>query len=99
MLARLISVAFVVAIIAVPVIQGAIELASRGQIQALKVLTVVPTPANLRAFEKELGKQSYVQRFVQPRLQLSLSRDLGFGTSNVILGAIGGCFTGLALTG
>ena len=64
----------------------------QGRIQALQILMQVPTAANLRAFEKAVDRQSYVRQFVQPRLQLTLSRGLGFGTSNVILGREGWLF-------
>ena len=91
-LARVISVAFVAAIVALPVVQAAIELARQGQIQALELLTQVPTPTNLREFEKELNRQSFAQQFVQPRLQLSLCRDLGFGTTQCHSGRDGWLF-------
>ena len=91
-LAKAITIGFMAAIVALPLVQAAIELIGRGEIQALKVLMRVPTRANLDQFEKELGRQSFAERIVQPRLQLSLCRDLGFGTTNVILGRDGWLF-------
>ena len=51
-----------------------------------------PHARNLDAFEKDLTRQSFARQFVKPRLQLSLSRELGFGTTQVILGREGWLF-------
>ncbi len=90
--ARVMTAAFLAAIVALPVIQGAIELVRGGQIQALSVFRSVPTRANLDQFERDLNKSSIAQQAVQPWLQLNLSSELGFGTTNVILGRDGWLF-------
>jgi alginate O-acetyltransferase complex protein AlgJ len=90
--ARVMTAGFLVMIVALPVLQGVIERAGQGTIQALDVFRRIPTTASLDEFEKGLNKQSFVQRVVQPWLQSYRSRDLGFGTTNVILGRDGWLF-------
>ena len=88
----MLTLGFLAVIIAVPVVQTTLELIRQSRIQALTVFTNVPTRANLEGFEKDLVRQSIARKFVKPRLQLILSRDLGFGTTRVILGREGWLF-------
>jgi alginate O-acetyltransferase complex protein AlgJ len=91
-LAWVLSVAFMATIVLLPLAQATIELFRQGDIQTFRVFSRLPTPTNLVAFEAELSRRSIAQKAVQPRLQLSLSRYLGFGTTNVILGRNGWLF-------
>ncbi len=92
LLARVLTIGFLALIVAVPVIQTTLELVRRSRIQALTVFTRVPTRANLDEFEKDLTRQSFARQIVKPRMQLNLSRDLGFGSTQVILGREGWLF-------
>jgi len=84
-LARVMTAVFLAVIIVLPVVQAGIEWELRRHIQALDVLKRVPTRENLGSYEKELSRHSVARRAVQPRLQLALSRFLGFGNTNVII--------------
>src|SRR5579872_944262 len=101
-LAWLMTLSFLAAIGALPVVQGVSELVARRPIQALEVGTRTPTRDNLHQYENDLARQSVARQLVQPRLQLALSAALGCGNSDVILGRDGWLFyrPGLAfLTG
>lgn len=91
-LARVMTIGFVAAILAVPIAQTAVELWRGGGIQALELFRRLPTAANLSRFEKDLTRQSIARRFVQPRWQQVLSSRLGFGTAHVIPGRHGWLF-------
>ena len=91
-LARVMTAVFLAVIIVLPVVQAGIEWELRRHIQALDVLKRVPTRENLGSYEKELSRHSVARRAVQPRLQLALSRFLGFGNTNVIIGQEGWLF-------
>ncbi len=91
-LARVMTIGFLAAIVTLPVLQAGIEVFRTGRVQSLLVFRRVPTRANLDQFERDLSRQSVAQQSVQPRLQLSLARNLGFGTANVILGRDGWLF-------
>jgi alginate O-acetyltransferase complex protein AlgJ len=77
---------FLALIFALPAVQLAFELVFERDIQALKVFTRLPTPENLGRFERDVSRRSLARQLVQPRLQLALSRYLGFGTADVLRG-------------
>ncbi len=91
-LARVITAAFVTALLALPIAQAALELRREGRIQAFDVFRRVPTKANLSAFETALTRQSYARETVRPGLQRALSERLGFGTATAIVGLDGWLF-------
>jgi alginate O-acetyltransferase complex protein AlgJ len=86
------TIGFLALIYTLPLVQMAFELARKADIQALRVFTAFPTTDNLHRFEKDLTRQSFARQLVQPRLQLALSRFLGFGTTNVLQGRDGWMF-------
>jgi SGNH hydrolase-like domain, acetyltransferase AlgX len=91
-LAKVMTAVFLAVIVVLPVIQAGIERGLKRHVQALDVFKRVPTRENLSSFEKELSRHSAVRRAIQPRLQLALSRFLGFGNTNVIIGQDGWLF-------
>jgi alginate O-acetyltransferase complex protein AlgJ len=91
-LARVMTIGFVAAIAALPIIQAGVELYRQGRIQALEIFRRLPTHSNLARFEADLTRLSDAARVLRPRLQLDLSGGLGFGTTTVILGRDGWLF-------
>ena len=91
-LARVMTAVFLAVIVVLPVVQAGIERGLKRHIQALDAFRRVPTRENLSKFEKELSRHSALRQAIQPRLQLALSRFLGFGNINVIIGQDGWLF-------
>jgi hypothetical protein len=91
-LARALTSLFLAMIFAVSLVQVAVELGQRQDVQALEVFRRLPTQDNLHGYEKELDRQSVVKQRVQPWLQEALSRYLRYGNSNVIVGNEGWLF-------
>jgi alginate O-acetyltransferase complex protein AlgJ len=90
--ARLMSLAFVALVAAVPLAQAAIELRTQGWVQALDVFTRRPSRAALQAYEQTLEGRSAVKRVVQPRLQEALTAVAGVGNDRAVPGAPGWLF-------
>ncbi len=91
-LARALTALFLVTITSVPVVQIARELTTGRGIQALEVFTRRPVKENLHRYEKDLAQWSEARLLVQPQMQLALSRYLGVGNTNVVLGRDGWLF-------
>jgi hypothetical protein len=91
-LARVMTAVFLAVIVVLPVVQAGIERGLKRHIQALDAFRRVPTRENLSQFEKELSRHSALRQAIQPRFQLALSRFLGFGNKNVIIGQDGWLF-------
>lgn len=90
--ARVMSLAFVALVAAVPLAQAAIELRTQGWVQALDVFTRRPSRAALQAYEQTLEGRSAVKRAVQPRLQEALTAVAGVGNDRAVPGAPGWLF-------
>jgi hypothetical protein len=90
--ARVMSLAFVALIVAVPLTQAAIELRSQGWVQALDVFARVPSQTSLHAYEEALESRSDLKRVVQPRLQETLTAIAGVGNDRAVPGAAGWLF-------
>jgi alginate O-acetyltransferase complex protein AlgJ len=90
--ARVMSLAFVALVAAVPLAQAAIELQTQGWVQALDVFTRPPSRTSLHAFEEELSDRSIVKRAVQPRLQETLTAVARVGNDRAVPGAAGWLF-------
>jgi len=87
--ARSLTVGFLLLIFSVPLGQVAWELANSQPLTVLQIFQSVPTRASLRHYEESLEQAALARQFVQPRLQWALSRYLGFGSDNVVLGQDG----------
>ena len=84
--ARLMSLAFVALLAAVPLTQAAIELRSQGWVQALDVFTRRPTRESLHGYEQTLESRSVVKQAVQPRIQQALTAAARLGNDRVVMG-------------
>jgi alginate O-acetyltransferase complex protein AlgJ len=91
-LAQAITIAFVAAILVIPITQAAGEVRRGKAIQALDIFRRIPTRENLAGFESELARLSYARQSIRPRLQLGLSDVLGVGTATAIVGRDGWLF-------
>ena len=90
--ARVMSLAFVALVAAVPLAQAAIELRTQGWVQALDVFTRRPARQALQSYEQTLENRSAAKRAVQPRLQQALTAAAGVGNDRAVLGAAGWLF-------
>jgi hypothetical protein len=90
--ARVMSLAFVALVAAVPLAQAAIELRSQGWVQAFDVFTHRPSQTALHAYEEALESRSGLKRAVQPRLQEALTAAAGMGNDRAVPGAEGWLF-------
>jgi alginate O-acetyltransferase complex protein AlgJ len=85
-LARVVTVVFVAAIFAVPVVQELLQRA-RGDDSVLPALFKHrPTRESLRQFEDDLEQASYPKDWVQPRVQALLSRFGRVGNKKAVVG-------------
>jgi alginate O-acetyltransferase complex protein AlgJ len=90
--ARVMSLAFVALVAAVPLTQAASELRTQGWVQALDVFTRVPSQTSLHAYEEALENRSDLKGVVQPRLQEALTAVAGVGNDRAVPGAAGWLF-------
>jgi alginate O-acetyltransferase complex protein AlgJ len=90
--ARVMSLAFVALLAAVPLAQAAMELRSQGWVQALDVFTRRPTREALHGYEQALESRSAVKEAVQPRLQQVLTAAVRVGNDRVVIGHDGWLF-------
>jgi hypothetical protein len=79
---------FLLVIYGVPVAQAVLEKVKGDDSMLLDLLRRAPTRANLKRFEDDLEKASYAKDFVQPRVQLALTR-LGSGNKRAVIGREG----------
>lgn len=85
-------VLFVGIIALVPLVQIVLEARDENGIRAFEVFDEVPTAANLRAYERELEKASWVGRFFRPWLQYAEFAWLREGGEKVVPGRNGWYF-------
>ena len=79
-------VAFLLAIYAVPLSQVVMERLEHEPSSLRGLVTRTPTSEHLRDFEKELEEASYPKNYVQPRVQLWLSRFGRAGNQRAVIG-------------
>jgi alginate O-acetyltransferase complex protein AlgJ len=80
--------AFLLVIYGVPISQGVMEKLDGEPSMLLRVFKRAPTRQNLKNYESDLEKLSYGKEFVQPRVQLALTR-LGAGNKRSVIGRDG----------
>jgi hypothetical protein len=80
--------AFLAVIYGVPISQGVLEKIEEEPSMLLRVFKRAPTRQNLKNYESDLEKLSYGKEFVQPRVQLELTR-LGAGNKRSVIGRDG----------
>jgi hypothetical protein len=83
------SVAFLVLIVGVPLSQIVLEKRADEESSLSGIVERVPTRDNLRQFETELEQASYAKDYVQPRVQLALSRFGRTGNKRALIGRAG----------
>lgn len=83
------TVAFLLALYAVPIAQAVMEKARGEDVTVLELFRHVPDEARLRQFEKDLEQASYAKDFVQPRVQLLLTRFGRVGNKRAVVGRAG----------
>jgi hypothetical protein len=76
---------FLLAIYGVPVAQAILERVKDDDSVLPELFKRAPTRANLKQFEDDVEKASYAKEFVQPRVQLALTR-LGAGNKRAVIG-------------
>jgi hypothetical protein len=82
---------FLLVICGVPLAQAVMERIERDDSMLLELFRRAPTRQNLRRYEEDLEKASYLKEWVQPRLQLALSRA-GAGNKRAVIGRDGWLF-------
>lgn len=87
-LAMTLAAAFLLVICAIPIAQAVMERVRDDESVLLDVFRRPPTRASFRRYEDDLEKASYAKDFVQPRLQLLLTR-LGAGNKRAVVGRHG----------
>jgi hypothetical protein len=83
---------FLAIIAAVPLGQGAMELARRQRVQAVDLVRYAPTERNLRAYERTLEDKSWFRQAVRPPVQRAMLTLLGDAGSRGLLGRDGWAF-------
>src|SRR5260370_5149503 len=91
-LEKAMTAVFLVAVFSVPVLQMVVQLVRGEGVPVMALFQHLPTVANLHAYEKDLERNSVAKGFIQPRLQMLLSGQLGVGNSNVVQGRDGWLF-------
>jgi len=84
--AIVLTVLFVLLIYGVPISQALLEKLDDQDSSLLPLFTRAPTKEHLRDFEKEIEDASFAKDFVQPRVQLLLSRLGRVGNKRALLG-------------
>jgi alginate O-acetyltransferase complex protein AlgJ len=84
--AATITVLFLLVIYAVPVGQVVMEKARGDDVGLLDLFRHPPDQAHLHQFEKDLEQASYFKDFVQPRVQLGLTRFGRVGNKRAVVG-------------
>jgi hypothetical protein len=87
--ARALTVIFVLLIACVPISQILIEWRDGEDSSLSAIVERAPTRENLRQFELELEQASYAKDYVQPRVQLGLSRWGRVGNKRALIGRAG----------
>ncbi len=87
--AWLLVTAFVFAIIAVPLSQAYVEHREEEESPLLELFRRRPTAEHLRQVEKDVEQSSFLKIYVQPRLQLELTRRGRVGNKLAIIGQDG----------
>ncbi len=85
-LAWLLTLAFLVSLYAIPLSQAYIERREDEESPLLDLFRRAPSVENLRQFEKDIEQASYAKAFVQPRLQLLLTRLGRVGNRRAVIG-------------
>jgi hypothetical protein len=85
-LAWLLTLSFLVGICVIPLSQAYIERREDEESPLLDLFRRAPTVENLRQFEKDIEQASYAKAFVQPRLQLLLTRLGRVGNRLAVIG-------------
>jgi hypothetical protein len=80
---------FVLLIAGVPISQIALERRADEESSLSALVERAPTRENLRQFERELEQASYAKEYVQPRMQLALSRWGRVGNKRALVGRAG----------
>jgi hypothetical protein len=80
---------FLLAIFALPLTQLYLELSAEEESPLLDLFRREPTAENLRQVEHDLEQASYAKAFVQPRLQLLLTRFGRVGNQRAVVGREG----------
>jgi alginate O-acetyltransferase complex protein AlgJ len=83
---------FLLGIYAVPVAQAILEKVRDEEPMLLDVFRRAPTRESLKRYEEDLEKSSYPKEFVQPRVQLLLTRLGGVGNKRAVVGRGGWLF-------
>jgi hypothetical protein len=89
---RVLALAFLAPIAAVPVAQTAAELARGGRVQFTDVFRYAPTSANLRRFERALEDSSCFQQALRPEMRRARFHALGDTGAQVVPGRDGWLF-------
>jgi SGNH hydrolase-like domain, acetyltransferase AlgX len=84
-IAVLLTLAFVGAALAVPISQGILEKADDQELLVLELFHRAPTRENLEQFETDIEQNSFAKAWVQPRLQLFLTKWLGKGNKKAVV--------------
>jgi hypothetical protein len=92
------TVVFLLFIYAIPVSQAVLEKTKGEDSTLLPLFQRAPTRDNLRQFEKDLEAGSYAKDFVQPRMQLLLTRFGRVGNKRAVVGHRGFLFYTPGLT-
>lgn len=87
--AWLLVVSFVLALVLVPLSQQYLEHREDEESPLLELFRRAPTAENLRKVEHDLEQASYLKSFVQPRLQLLLTRWGRVGNKRAVVGRDG----------
>ena len=87
--AWLLVLAFLLAIVAVPLSQAYLEHREEEESPLLDLFRRAPTAENLRQLEKDIELASYAKSYVQPRLQLHLTQRGRVGNKLAIIGKEG----------
>lgn len=87
--AWLLVIAFLLAIFTVPLSQAYLEKREDEESPLLDLFRRRPTAENLRQLEKDIEQASYPKLYVQPRLQLELTRRGSVGNKLAIVGRDG----------
>lgn len=96
--AWMLTAAFIALIYAVPLSQALLEKLDEEDSSLLPLVTRAPTAENLRQLETDLEQASFPKDFVQPRVQLLLSRFGRAGNKRALIGDDGFLFYAPGLT-
>jgi hypothetical protein len=88
----LLVLVFLALIFAVPIAQAVMEAQAEEESSLRALFEHVPTQENLRQLEKDIEQASYPKDYVQPRVQLALSRYGRVGNKRALIGHAGWLF-------